>query len=112
MSPEKLAKTFGRIADRRRFLRRAGAVGLGAVGFMSLEPLLAEPAHALWNGRGCHLCNPPTTTCGPAVECVWCWNGSCVGGYRYNCCEGYRAGVQCGPQCPAYCSWTTNRRAC
>jgi len=111
MSPEKMAKTFGKAADRRRFLRRAGAVGLGVMGIFGLEAVVAEPAMA-WEGRGCHLCNAPTTTCGPALECAWCWSGNCVNGVKYNCCEGYRAGARCGGQCPAYCSWTTNRRSC
>lgn len=111
MSPEKLAKTFGKHTDRRRFLSRAGTIGLGALGFFGLQAAFASPAQA-WEGLGCHLCNPPTTSCGPALECAWCWQGNCVNGKKYNCCEGYRAGASCSGSCPAYCSWVTNQQNC
>lgn len=112
MSPEKLAKTFGQLADRRRFLSRAGTVGLGVLAFFGVEAALAEQAQAYGANLGCSLCNPPTTTCGPALECAWCWDGSCVNHVKYACCEGYRAGVSCSSHCPAYCSYVTNRRSC
>jgi len=111
MSLENLAKNVGGVADRRRFLTRAGALGLGALGFLGLQAVFATKAEA-WVGLGCTLCNPPTTSCGPQLECAWCWAGNCVNGIRYNCCEGYRAGASCAGHCPAMCSWVTNRRGC
>lgn len=116
MSTEKLAETVGRLADRRRLLKRAGTVGLGALGFFGLQTAFAESAYA-WTGHGCHLCNTPTSSCGPALECAWCWMGDCrydsgVGNVRHNCCEGYRAGSSCSGGCPAYCSWYTGNYSC
>lgn len=104
MSVQAVAKSFGGMVDRHRFLSRIGVATVGLLGLAGLAP---SRAHAIWYGHGCNLCGAPSS-CGPLLNCAWCWQGECHndgGFYRFHtCCEGY-AGSNCSNHCPAYCSY-------
>jgi hypothetical protein len=102
MSIDGLAGTLGKAADRSVFLKRTGAVALGAVvGAMGFAP----KAHALVDYQCCHLCNNPSSCSGCA--CTWCWLccGNCLTGERWACCECFDSSQYCGKSCPAICSY-------
>jgi hypothetical protein len=111
MSVEKLAETVGEIADRKTLLKRMSAASLGLLGAAGIFP---AKAMALCTTHGCDLCSCPTS-CGPLLNCAWCWIGRCHNhngtNLKHKCCEGY-AGSRCDGACPAYCSYYFGSFAC
>lgn len=117
MSLETLTERVGEFTDRRRFITKLGAAGLASAAYIG--GVKTPMAQALWVNHGCALCQTPSA-CGPHY-CAWCWMGSCGthGGAhptpkQHQCCEGYRAGSNCGGDCTAYniCSWLGNTNNC
>ena len=97
MTLEDVAKHVGGATDRRSFLTKLGAAGLGAVGLLGLG---APRAEALCTTHGCDFCRCPTSC---SYTCSWCWWGRCHTHSdgrrrRHRCCEGY------GPVSSSYCS--------
>jgi hypothetical protein len=104
VSLEDFTGSLGQAVERRGFLKRAGVATLGIMGLGALAP---ESAMALYTTHGCDLCNPPGS-CGPNLQCAWCWRSRCSSGHWYYCCEGRQAGGNCNSEaCPAYCSYYT-----
>jgi hypothetical protein len=112
MSVETLAEALGDVAHRKGFLARVGAASVGLLGLAGVFP---ERAHAICYTHGCELCNCPTS-CGPLLECAWCWLGNChnhSGAWlKHYCCEGYGPSGDCSLRCPAYCSYWTGNYGC
>ncbi len=111
MSVERLAEAVGDVVHRKGFLGRLGAASVAALGVAGVFP---KDAHAICTTHGCSLCSCPSS-CGPLLNCAWCWIGNCHthSGYplKHYCCEGY-ASSNCALRCPAYCSYYTGNYAC
>jgi hypothetical protein len=92
MSLERLAELAGETVDRRRLLRRIGALSLGGTFAALVDP---QTAGATVGWYCCNLCYDPGS-CNQA--CTWCWV-CCEGNTMFECCEGYTYTGLCDGTC-------------
>lgn len=118
MSLETLTEKVGEFTDRRHFMVKLGTAGLASAAYIGGVSAPRAEAQGC-NMHGCGLCQCPGP-CGPHY-CAWCWRGGCglhqgahASPKEHQCCEGYRAGSNCGGSCTAYqiCSFLGNTYDC
>lgn len=102
MSTDRLAQAVADVVDRKRFLKKIGALTLGGA---AAAMGVASPAQG---ASCCNLCNSATNCDGCA--CVWCW--CCTAGGFWRCCECYSAGQGCSGGCPAWKSCQRQLSSC